>query len=261
MPNLQRPATILFVVLLLAQTVCGAAPTPVTTWPASAPGFDPTTVNAYVVHPGKDDMRLFWRDTTGRDFRTAPALEKSLAEKGTRLVLAMNSGLYRDDEGSLSPVGLHIEGGQELVPLDPLESGKGNFYLQPNGVLWWGGGSAGIVTTQAYAEAKLSPEYALQSGPMLVVNGALNPTIEDARKSKYTRAGVGITPDGNLVLAFAPSRLSLYEFGVVFRDQLKCTNALYLDGAIVSLYSPEANVRHSHGPMAGIIAIVDSSAK
>jgi len=240
-------------------SACGDGLPSVAVSHAQEPRFDSIAVNAYRIDLDKDVLRLYWQDTDGRDYRSGSALAENLDKQSERLVLAMNSGIYREAGHGLTPQGLHIEKGKELVPLDLLESGEGNFYLQPNGVLWWGGGHAGLMTTQDYANSSLSPEYALQSGPLLVMDGKINPSIEDARKVRYTRAGAGITADGTVVLAFSAEPLSLYEFAAVFRDELNCPNALYLDGAIVSLHIPGANIHHSGGPMAGILALVEAA--
>ena len=64
---------------------------------------------------------------------TVSAVSDNLAtevEGGRPVVFAMNAGMFQPD---LSPVGLFIERGQELRPVNR-RGGKGNFNLQPNGV-------------------------------------------------------------------------------------------------------------------------------
>ena len=53
-------------------------------------------------------VRLFLRDVEGGTIGSFSRLSEVFAERGERLVFAMNAGMYRED---YSPVGLYVEGG------------------------------------------------------------------------------------------------------------------------------------------------------
>ena len=96
-------------------------------------------------------------------------------------------------------------------------------------------GSAGVMETEAYGEAGISPAYATQSGPMLVIGGALHPRFLPDGTSKYIRNGVGVRADGTVVFAITRDPVSLGSFGRLFRDVAECPDALFFDGAVSSL--------------------------
>ncbi|MBX3597111.1 MAG: phosphodiester glycosidase family protein [Rhizobiaceae bacterium] len=164
-------------------------------------------------------------------------------------VFAMNAGMYHAD---FSPVGLYVEDGIELSPLN-LNDGDGNFFMKPNGVFYIDQhGRAGVLESTDYARANIEPSFATQSGPMLVINGALHERFEPDGKSRYIRNGVGVDKEGRAVLAISRKPVSLGRFARLFRDELSCPNALFLDGAISALYDGRRYVvggKYPAGPM------------
>ncbi len=68
----------------------------------------------------------------------------------------------------------------------------GELLLQPNGVLAWNDKQAVILTNEQYKAKVFQPDYATQSGPMLVINGKINPLFLANSDSKKIRNGVGI---------------------------------------------------------------------
>ena len=97
--------------------------------PVLSNGHPLTVCRADLAH---DSIRLFLNDADGHPFHTIAALEKSLAASGQRLTFAMNAGMFQPD---YSPVGLFIEQGRQLTPLN-LKNERGNFFLKPNGVFY-----------------------------------------------------------------------------------------------------------------------------
>ena len=83
-----------------------------------------------------------------------------LAERGERLGVAMNGGMYHPDR---RPVGLTVADGREISPL-VTSAGPGNFGLLPNGVFCLSGGHARVIETRAFAEARPDCTLATQSG-------------------------------------------------------------------------------------------------
>ncbi|ODR97835.1 hypothetical protein AUC69_01630 [Methyloceanibacter superfactus] len=219
---------------------------------------------SYIVcafNPAKEDIRIVWRDTDGRPYRTFGALAAQLQTEGETLQFAMNGGMYEED---LSPVGLHIENGKALSEADT-KTIKGrpsqipNFYKKPNGVFYLGGDRAGILVTEQFLARKPKAEYATQSGPMLVIDGAIHPAFIVKSTDLKPRDGVGVKSPSEVYFVMARGRVSFYEFARFFRDALHCDNALFLDGGTApGIYAPELrrNDPPSHGGYGPIIAVV-----
>ncbi|HBS32708.1 MAG TPA: hypothetical protein DEA40_13365, partial [Parvularcula sp.] len=81
--------------------------------------------------------------------------------------------------------------------------------------------------------------FATQSGPMLVIGGAIHPKFLPEGTSRKRRNGVGVRADGTLVFAISDTPVTFHEFASYFRDALNCPDALYLDGAISRIFAPE----------------------
>ena len=185
-----------------------------------------------VADPSVHAVRLAYRGPDGAVLGSVEKAVTVLAAGGQTPVLAMNAGMYHAD---MTPVGLYVENGTELAPLNA-DDGFGNFFLKPNGVFFvLKDGSAGVMETDAYRAAGIAPEFATQSGPMLLTQGAIHPRFLPDGTSKYIRNGVGVRADGNIVLAITRDPVSLVSFGRLFRDVADCPNALFFDGGVSSL--------------------------
>lgn len=182
------------------------------------------------------DIRIFWRRPDGAPYTYLSALPKT-DRRGGQLAFALNGGMFHPD---YRPVGLYIEEGRELVR-PSTASGPGNFHLKPNGVFYAGDGEAGVLETGAFLRKKRNAQFATQSGPMLVIDGRLHPRIARASRSAKRRDGVCVH---NSVALFAISEeeVPFDTFERLFRDSLKCRNALFLDGGSApALYVPSAS--------------------
>jgi uncharacterized protein YigE (DUF2233 family) len=199
----------------------------------------------------QEDLRLFHAGPDGA-FGSFVAVDDALAAQGLRLDFAMNAGMFHHD---LAPVGLYIENGVETAPL-VTQAGPGNFGLLPNGVFCIGDGFRVIESLTYQAEAPAC-RYATQSGPMLVIDGALHPKFLADSDSVYLRNGVGVSADGQrAVFAISNAAVNFHSFARLFRDGLGLPDALYLDGSISRLYAP-ALQRHDGGfPMGPIVGVV-----
>ena len=201
------------------------------------------------------DLRLFLRDAgTGQPLASFGNVDSRLEAEGQRLVFGMNAGMYHTDR---RPVGLYVENGEELAPL-VTSPGPGNFGLLPNGVFCIREGRADVIETRRYAEEAPQCRHATQSGPMLVIDGALHPRFLPDSDSRYVRNGVGSSGDGRRVwFAISEAPVTFHDFGTLFRDVLGVPQALYFDGNISRLYAPGIG-RHDGGfpmgPMVGVAA-------
>jgi len=203
------------------------------------------------VDVAKQDLRLFWRDDRGQPWRRLDRLADGLKARGRTLTFGMNAGMFHADA---SPVGLLVIDGQELAPLN-LAGGEGNFFLKPNGVFLIGPQGARVVDAVDYPQWRDGVRQATQSGPLLLKGGEIHPALRPNSASRYVRNGVCVLGSQ---AAFVISRraVTFHEFAVFFRDELHCRDALYLDGAVSSLYSPALgrNDRWSAlGPMFGVV--------
>jgi uncharacterized protein YigE (DUF2233 family) len=164
----------------------------------------------------------------------------------------MNGGMYHDDR---RPVGHYVENGTEEMSL-VRNAGPGNFGLLPNGVLCLTDDTAAVIETLAYDADRPDCRYASQSGPMLVLDGALHPRFLPDSTSFNIRNGAGVTGDGTLWFAISNEAVTFHHFARLFRDALQAPNALYLDGSVSRLYAPEIG-RHDIGfPMGPILGTV-----
>ncbi len=198
-----------------------------------------------------DDVRLFH---TGPDgvLGSFSAVNDLLAGQGQTLGFAMNAGMYHPDR---APVGLYIDEGvttSDLVTRD----GPGNFGLLPNGVFCITDRFA-ILESRRYANAPPACRFATQSGPMLVIDGALHPKFLATSDSLNTRNGVGVSTDGQrAVFAISNVPVNFHTFARFFRDALGVPNALFLDGSISRLYAPALNRDDLGLPLGPIIGTV-----
>ncbi len=210
----------------------------------------------------RETVRTYWLGADGQPYRTFGALAADLEGKGKSLRFAMNGGMYRDD---FRPVGLYVESGKELAPantktLSGASSRIPNFYKKPNGVFYIGAGGAGVVETSRFIAKRQRAEFATQSGPMLVIKGAIHPAFIADSSDRKPRNGVCVTGGTDVHFVMTRGWVNFYAFARYFRDGLGCDNALFLDGGMASgLYAPELKRDDppGHGGYGPIIAVVE----
>jgi uncharacterized protein YigE (DUF2233 family) len=192
---------------------------------------------ALIVDDGRTPLRSFDR------------LEARLGAEARKLRFAMNAGMY-DEKGR--PIGLYVEKGTRRHGLN-LASGSGNFTLKPNGVFAVASdGKVAIATSEAWRSRPTAPQWATQSGPMLVIEGRLHPRFQADGPSLNIRNGVGVAGPNAAWFAISDDPVSFGRFARFFRDGLGCPNALYLDGAVSSLWDRKSGRRDRRaelGPM------------
>ena len=173
------------------------------------------------------------------------------------IAFAVNGGMYGDD---LRALGYYVEKGARLKELDRAE-GSGNFYMKPNGVFFGTGGSWRVMGSNAFFNTVGErPEFGTQSGPLLLDNGKMHPEVQDDSPSKAIRNAVGIDAGGKAHFVIADAPVSFGQLARYYRDVLKVTNALYLDGAISSLWDP-AGGRMDGGRVGPIIVVTKREAR
>jgi len=205
---------------------------------------------SYTADPAQQDLYLYWKDDSGHILGSIGRLNEYLAGKNKKLVFAMNGGMYKTD---YSPLGLFIQA-QKTVRGVNTYSGDGNFYLKPNGVLYiTTNHQAGICTTGDFVNNG-RVAYATQSGPMLVIDGAIHPAFKEGSANTNIRNGVGLLPGNKLVFAMSKEPINFYDFAAYFKS-IGCRNALYLDGFVSRTYLPEKNWIQTDGDFGVLIGV------
>ena len=204
----------------------------------------------------KHTVRLYWNRSDGTPYAYLSALPRSLEGGTGRMLFATNAGMFDSD---LKPVGLYVEQGRELVHANT-KSGRGNFHMKPNGIFYISADRVAVAETQAFLKQRPQADLATQSGPMLVIDGRLHPRFDRRGTSLKTRNGVGVRADGKVIFVISQEAVSFDAFARLFRDGLKCPNALFLDGGSASnLYAPTFNHAGNIVPLGPMLAVFEAN--
>jgi uncharacterized protein YigE (DUF2233 family) len=210
--------------------------------------------DVFIVDIRKSPIRIYYEDPTGNRFTTFQRVKEYVEGNNQQLLFATNGGMFSPNG---SPVGLLIVDAKETRALNLSDGSDGNFYLKPNGVF-------GLTNKEAFVvEASQFPSYrekekvvfATQSGPMLLVDGKVHPKFRPASSNFNIRSGVGIMASNQVVFAISEKDVNLYDFAIMFQQQFKCKNALYLDGFISRMYLPALDRYDLEGEFGSIIAV------
>lgn len=214
---------------------------------------DGVTYRVLRVAPAAVD--LVWADARGEPLRTFPRAARHLEAADRPPLALMNGGIF--EPGGI-PSGLLVRGGREIRPVNR-RAGKGNFYLQPNGVFWIGRSGAAVVATAEWPPAGAEVRCAVQSGPLLLRRGKVHPRFNADSTSRLIRNGVGVSKLGEVVLAItdfhSPKLPNLHEFALLFRH-LGCDDALFLDGDL-SQMRLGADLKRPSNAFGSIIAVFE----
>jgi uncharacterized protein YigE (DUF2233 family) len=238
-----------------------AGGTPAPADPCTRQSFEGAAYIVCDVDPAKADLRLFWKDAGGKPYRRFSGVADTVTDEGHRLLFAMNAGMYRED---FTPMGLYVEDGRELIPANteapPKVSGPvPNFFKQPNGIFYLDETGAHIIPTGDFLKQRLKTRLATQSGPMLVIAGKINPIFIPGSSDRTRRNGVGLSADGTLRFVISEGDVNFHDFASFFRDELKCPDALFLDGGNgTGLYNPalgrnDTSWHGGYGPILGLV--------
>lgn len=198
-------------------------------------------------------LQLHWKRADGTRFGTLAAVHRDLVANGQRPLCLMNAGIF---DLHHAPLGLHRSQGREWHPLNK-EDGWGNFFLKPNGVfaISQNQKTASIRSTQAEQVPEAS--LAVQSGPLLVLDGKLHPAFRANSSNRKLRNGIGVDRKGAIVLAISTEPVCFHDFAQYFLETEHCPNALYLDGSISQCWlASEGQPPPEDQEFAGILAVV-----
>ena len=236
----------LILVFFLTAACKPARPEP--QWPESPCRIDLFEGSRFTVcDPGDGALRLI---AAGKDEAAKRSFAELMADiPADQVAFAMNAGMF-DEDGR--PIGLAVVDGRQVHAINRRDGG-GNFHLKPNGVfLVRRDGSARVVTSEGYVPSS-SVVFATQSGPMLVVGGAIHPKFDRDGQSRFIRNGVGIAPDGKPLFVISNEVVSFGKLARFFRDGLKANDALYFDGSVSSLWDPAAGRMDAGVPLGPMI--------
>lgn len=214
------------------------------TLPASA-------IASRVVDFHTERVSLHWKNDSGAVLGNLGALRTHVEHHGSTLLFGMNGGMFTPGQ---TPVGLYVEEGRMLSVTDQRTEGRGNFYLQPNGVFGLLKDGTPFVVPTAETPAVHLIHYATQSGPMLLVGGRINKLFTPGSENLHIRNGVGILADGRVLFAISRVPVNFHDFATWFLEQ-GCTNALYLDGAVSAAYDPSSGKNDLDGALGVLIAV------
>jgi uncharacterized protein YigE (DUF2233 family) len=195
----------------------------------------------------RDEIALFVGE---RSFAT---LEAELGPRAAALRFAMNAGMY-DEQGR--PIGLYVAEGKERHSINR-RPGPGNFHMLPNGVFEVAADGRVAIRTSAHYRPRAAPRWATQSGPMLVIDGALHPAIRPNGDSLHIRNGVGVADENIAWFVISDEPVSFGRLARLFRDALGCRNALYFDGSVSSLWDRPAGRRDARSELGPMVAVFE----
>ena len=211
---------------------------------------DPSlTLQSYTADPQRERIVMYWQKEDGKAWGSLRALLADIDHNG-QVQMAMNGGIY---DKAYAPLGLYIEKGRHLIPLNRA-SGGGNFFIRPGGVFYLRGQNAGIVSINKF-RASPAIRYAVQSGPMLIENGKINWRLKPSASSRKLRNGVGITGDGKVVFMLSARETNFYDFACYAQAKLNVRQMLYLDGTISKMYQKGDSVPWQYHPFVTMIAV------
>jgi len=206
---------------------------------------------AHEVDHDESNLEFFLMDKESRsNFYSFEKVESQLKKENKILKFAMNGGMFNPE---YQPVGLYIENGKTLAPLNIDEDQEGNFYLLPNGIYGISNDNKPFVKTTRNFDDNSNVKFATQSGPMLLIDGKIHPKFKKGSENLNIRNGVGILPNGKSLFAISTTEINFYDFALYFKEQ-GCENALFLDGFVSKMYLPEEGEDDLGGEFGVIIA-------
>lgn len=219
--------------------------------------FHHQSVDYAVFMPEHDKIRFLWQNDRGENYQTMHHALRALTNEGYQVHFLMNAGIFNQNA---QPAGLWIEKKALLRPLNR-RSGKGNFHIQPNGVFYLTQEKAHIITTVQWHNNPPKADYAVQSGPLLIIDGAINSRLPKNHKAAYKRNAVCVDKARRVYFVITTRYddgahfPNLYRFAHALQT-IGCQQALYLDGSLSDFYLPMESSRFHWQKFAGMIAVV-----
>lgn len=208
------------------------APPPVT---YAVKSFEGGEFHVVRVDLNRTTISAVWKDSAGQPLLTFESALKHLRKSKVDPLFMTNAGIFTP---SVAPGGLYVESGEVRVPINR-KNGEGNFHLKPNGIFYVDLAGAHVEDTDRVTDAMTKTmQVATQSGPLLVRDGEIHEKFQLESENKKLRSGVGVVSPTITCFVLSKGDVNFHHFARFFRDALKCSDALYLDGVISRFYLP-----------------------
>ena len=219
--------------------------------------FEEVPLTLCAADPKLHTIRTALAPDKGPAWRSLAAFAANRSAASQPVAFAFNAGMF-DDDGM--PIGYYVEGGVRKHALNRAK-GPGNFHMLPNGVFFGSASQWQVRTSEDFfAKVTQRPQFGTQSGPMLVVDGALHPQIDPDGTSLRIRNAVGVDGKGRALFVISDEPISFGKLARFYRDVLKVKNALFLDGTVSALWDPESGRLDNALPI-GPLIVVEKRAK
>jgi uncharacterized protein YigE (DUF2233 family) len=238
-----------FLLVLLITTASVATPTH---WVEISPGLAYTKISLFsgfhngYLHAFRVDLSQFELKLAiaeDEKDKIATVQDLTIANHG---LLGINGGFFSQE---LKPLGLRISNHEQRYPLKPI-SWWGVFYIAD--------GTPHIVNQKQFKNTH-GIEFAVQSGPRLIVNGKIPLTLKPGTDS---RTAIGINQSKQIILvvtdnlSLSTTQLAKTMAASQIEGGLGCINALNLDGgSSTQLYAKYGNFNLN---VAGYSAVTDA---
>jgi uncharacterized protein YigE (DUF2233 family) len=129
---------------------------------------------------------------------------------------------------------------KEIIPINTKEDGNFGMHLdknsgERNGVFYGEGSKWNIIGTSKFKETE--SKFAIQNGPILILNGKINSVFNKDSKNRDLRNGIGVDENGLPCFVFSrENNCNFYELADYMLNTAKCKNAIYSDGNVVQAY-------------------------
>jgi uncharacterized protein YigE (DUF2233 family) len=160
-----------------------------------------------------------------RDKLGKTSVQRSLFYKEDQF-FAITAAMFDDDN---LPPGLLISNSKKYKNLN-LNDGNGNFYLKPNGVLSISENNEVSIQESDRFDITNQYSFAIQSGPMLIIDNKINDAFPNDSKNVNIRSAVGLN-DKELVFVISKSPINFFQLAEFLKNDLKCINAIHLESA------------------------------
>lgn len=195
------------------------------------------TISGYTQTFKPSQIRMHWMDKDEIPYTTFSNLKKDFPD----LKFITNAGVLNK---SLKPTGLYIENGKLISSVKFLQNTKVNYGIHPTGIFYINHAGAHIVPATQHFNHK-NVTWAIQGGPMLIINETINPSLTNTKK--IVRNGVGVKKDGTLY--FTIMNCTYKELARHFKDK-GCVNAMSLSEGDAEIWEEGNKKRyHNFGPM------------
>lgn len=154
-----------------------------------------------------------------------------------KIDFAMNACLFEPDGGN---TGYYRFYGKDIAPIN--KSTEKNFGMhldensgERNGIFYGSGSKWDIVGTSKFGGAG-GAKFAIQNGPILVMDGKINSVFKKESKNKAYRNGIGVDDNGLPCFVLSKEECNFYELAECFLNDAKCKKAIYSDGVVSQGY-------------------------